>query len=56
MFQSNFPPDKAGCSARVLWNTFKRITAGCSNEERARMFAGTATRVYRLPQQFAKPL
>lgn len=55
MFESNFPPDKAGCSARVLWNTFKRITAGFSEHERAQMFAGTATRVYRLPEQFAKP-
>lgn len=50
MFESNFPPDKAGCSARVLWNAFKRLTAGCSMAERADLFAGTAIRAYRLPE------
>jgi L-fuconolactonase len=49
MFESNFPVDKCGCSARVLWNTFKRLAAGCSKDERADLFAGTAVRTYRLP-------
>jgi L-fuconolactonase len=49
MFESNFPPDKAGCSYRVLWNTFKRITSSYSGSERADMFAGAAIRTYRLP-------
>ncbi|WP_345539107.1 amidohydrolase family protein [Variovorax defluvii] len=49
MFESNFPPDKAGCSARVLWNAFKRVAAHCSATERAQLFAGTAQRAYRLP-------
>lgn len=54
MFESNFPPDKAGCSARVLWNTFKRIVAGYSKSERADLFAGTAIRTYRLPSSLGQ--
>ncbi|MBB3181023.1 putative TIM-barrel fold metal-dependent hydrolase [Variovorax sp. Sphag1AA] len=49
MFESNFPPDKAGCSARVLWNAFKRIARNYSEDEKAALFAGTAIRAYRLP-------
>lgn len=49
MFESNFPPDKCGVSARVLWNTFKRLAASASAQEQADLFAGTACRVYRLP-------
>jgi predicted TIM-barrel fold metal-dependent hydrolase len=48
MFESNFPVDKASCSYAVLWNTFKRIAAGCSLDEKAALFSGTARRVYRL--------
>ena len=48
MFESNFPVDKGSCSYRVLWNAFKRIAAGCSAAERAALFAGTATKLYRL--------
>ena len=48
MFESNFPVDKGSCSYRVLWNAFKRIAAGCSATERAALFAGTATKLYRL--------
>ena len=48
MFESNFPVDKGSCSYRVLWNAFKRITGGCSAAERAALFAGTATKLYRL--------
>lgn len=53
MFESNFPPDKSGCSARVLWNAFKRVTSGCSSTEKADLFAGTAIRAYRLPEVLA---
>jgi predicted TIM-barrel fold metal-dependent hydrolase len=49
MFESNFPVDKASCSYTVLWNSFKRLTAGCSASEKARLFHDTAARVYRLP-------
>ena len=48
MFESNFSVDKGSCSYRVLWNTFKRIAAGCSDAERAALFTGTATKLYRL--------
>lgn len=49
MFESNFPPDKSGVSAVVLWNAFKRVVKACSEAEKAQLFAGTAIRVYRLP-------
>ncbi|RQR22834.1 amidohydrolase [Burkholderia sp. Bp9143] len=54
MFESNFPPDKCGVSAVVLWNAFKRLTAGCSDVEKANLFADTAIRVYRLPQSLVQ--
>lgn len=49
MFESNYPPDGETASYRVIWNTFKRITASASDDERAALFGGTAKRVYRLP-------
>ena len=48
MFESNFPVDQLSCSYVVLWNAFKRLAAGCSDTEKASVFAGTAIRVYRL--------
>ena len=48
MFESNFPVDKGSCSCAALWNAFKHIAAGCSAAEKAAMFSGTATKVYRL--------
>src|SRR5439155_15311241 len=48
MFESNFPVDKASCSYTVLWNAFKRLTAGYSADEKAKLFHDTAARVYRL--------
>jgi predicted TIM-barrel fold metal-dependent hydrolase len=48
MFESNFPVDKASCSYTVLWNAFKRLTAGYSPAEKAALFHDTAARVYRL--------
>lgn len=48
MFESNFPVDKGMCGYGVLWNAFKRLAAGAGEAERAALFAGTATRVYRL--------
>jgi predicted TIM-barrel fold metal-dependent hydrolase len=49
MFESNFPVDKASCSYTVLWNSFKRLTSGCSATEKVKLFHDTAARVYRLP-------
>src|SRR6516165_5406580 len=48
MFESNFPVDKGSCGYHVLWNGFKRITAGCSRAEKTALFGGTATRFYRV--------
>jgi predicted TIM-barrel fold metal-dependent hydrolase len=48
MFESNFPVDKETCSYRVIWNTFKRLAAGYSADEKAALFHRTAARVYRL--------
>ena len=46
MFESNFPVDKVSCSYGVLWNSFKRMTSGYSESERAALFHDTAARVY----------
>jgi len=48
MFESNFPVDKGSGSYPVFWNAFKRLAAGCSASEKATLFAGAATRFYRL--------
>jgi predicted TIM-barrel fold metal-dependent hydrolase len=48
MFESNFPVDKISCGYGVLWNSFKRITDGCSPSEKAALYHDTAVRVYRL--------
>ncbi|HVH80568.1 MAG TPA: amidohydrolase family protein [Stellaceae bacterium] len=47
-FESNFPVDKMGTGYATLWNAFKRITAGCSSEEKAALYSGTARRLYKL--------
>lgn len=49
MFESNFPVDKGMCSYPVLWNAFKRLASGCSVDEKAALFHGTAITFYRLP-------
>jgi predicted TIM-barrel fold metal-dependent hydrolase len=48
MFESNFPVDKGSYSYSALWNAFKRLAANASGDEKAALFSGTATRVYRL--------
>jgi L-fuconolactonase len=48
MFESNFPVDKGTCSYQVLWNTFKRLAAGYSPDEKTALFSGTAAKAYRL--------
>ena len=48
MFESNFPPDRATCSYGVIWNAFKRMVAGGSEDEKADLFARTADRFYDL--------
>jgi predicted TIM-barrel fold metal-dependent hydrolase len=48
MFESNFPPDKVSFSHQVLFNGFKRFSAGYSATERAALFHDTAVRAYRI--------
>ena len=48
MFESNFPVDRISCSYAVLWNSFKRIVADFTPEEKRALFHDTAARVYRL--------
>ena len=48
LFESNFPVDMVTCSYTVLWNSFKRLTSGYSAADKAKLFHGTAARVYRL--------
>ena len=48
MFESNFPPDKVSFSYNVMYNAFKRLSAGYSPSERADMLHDTAVRVYRI--------
>jgi len=46
MFESNYPVDRWGATYPVLWNTFKRITADYSADEKAALYAGNAARFY----------
>jgi L-fuconolactonase len=48
MFEGNFPVDMGSCSYASLWNTFKRLAQGASEQEKTDLFSGTAERVYRL--------
>ncbi len=48
MFESNFPVEKMGIGWVPLWNTFKRIAAGASDDEKHALFHDTAKRIYRL--------
>ncbi len=48
MFESNFPVDRLSLSYRVLWNAYKKMTVGFSASERAALFSGTASRVYKV--------
>ena len=48
MFESNFPPDKVGCSYNILFNAFKRLSYKYSVSERESLFHTTATRTYKI--------
>lgn len=48
MFESNFPPDKAAGSYGATWNAFKIIARDYSEDEKDRLFRGTAARTYRI--------
>ena len=46
MVAGNFPVDKAGLTYGCVWNMFKRITAGCSADEKRMIYSDTARRIY----------
>jgi predicted TIM-barrel fold metal-dependent hydrolase len=48
MFESNFPVEKMGVGYCALWNAFKRLANGCSQDEKRALFHDTAAQVYRL--------
>lgn len=48
MFESNFPVDRWSLSYHVLYNGLKKIVADFSEDEKDRMFYGTAAEIYRL--------
>ena len=48
MVESNFPVEKMGIGYGPLWNVFKRITAGASDDEKQAIYSGGAKRAYRL--------
>ena len=48
MFESNFPVDKVSFSYHVMYNAFKRLSSGYSDDERAALFHDTAARAYRI--------
>ena len=48
MVASNFPVDKAGFGYSTVWNMFKRLTSGCSSDEKRAIFSQSASRVYRI--------
>ncbi|MGB3472238.1 MAG: amidohydrolase family protein [Erythrobacter sp.] len=53
MFESNYPVDRWGATYPVLWNAFKRITAGASDDEKTALYAGNASRFYRIDHVLA---
>ena len=48
MFESNFPVDGVSCSYGNLWNAFKRVAAGYTPQEKAKLFQDNAVRFYKL--------
>jgi predicted TIM-barrel fold metal-dependent hydrolase len=48
MLETNYPEDRHLTDFVVLWNTYKRITAQLSDDERAWVYARAATTIYQL--------
>jgi predicted TIM-barrel fold metal-dependent hydrolase len=48
MFQSNFPVDGVSTNYPALWNAFKRLTLGASEDDKNSLFNLTAAKAYRL--------
>jgi L-fuconolactonase len=50
MMESNYPNDGRACGFVPLWNALKLSVQGCSVDEKAALFHGTAAKVYRIGQ------
>jgi len=48
MMESNFPPDSRSGGFVPIWNAYKLITRGASDDEKALLYRETAARVYDL--------
>jgi len=48
MFASNFPVDGLYSSYATLWDAFRELTVAFSQDERRKLFAGNASRFYRI--------
>ncbi len=48
MAASNYPPDGGSAGFVPLWNALKLCVEGCSDDERAALFHGTAAKVYKI--------
>jgi predicted TIM-barrel fold metal-dependent hydrolase len=48
MFESNFPVDRCAMPYRTLWNAFKRVATGWSEDEKDALFHKTAEQTYGL--------
>jgi predicted TIM-barrel fold metal-dependent hydrolase len=48
MFESNYPVDRQAIGYTVLWNAFQKIASTYSDDEQNDLFAGSASRVYRI--------
>lgn len=53
MFESNYPVDYWGADYAVLWNAFKHLTVGASADEKSDLYAGNASRFYRIEDVLA---
>src|SRR5262245_37544986 len=49
MFESNYPVDFGAGTYGTIVNAFKRLTAGCSSDERTSSCSGAAIEIYQLP-------
>lgn len=48
MFQSNFPTERPSAGYGIVWNSFKRLAKHSSEEDKSRLFFGTANEIYKL--------
>lgn len=48
MFESNFPVDRSASGYGVVWNAFKRLASGGSDNDKRWLFKETAAKTYRL--------